>query len=113
MLVSRALKRSTVDFTLVECKNLTDAKSLLASSSDDLSLALLDLELGDGRGTELISLLREHTQFKLVPILVLSTSRRDEDIDECYQLGANRYLPKDDDPSLFTKNLLEEIFKLI
>jgi DNA-binding NarL/FixJ family response regulator len=56
-------------------------------------------------GLELLAWIREHPEFRVIPTLVLSSSRQDPDIEKAYNLGANTYLIK---PSSF-----DELAKLV
>lgn len=57
-------------------------------------LILLDLNLPRKGGLEIISQIKSDPNLKEIPIIILTTSDRNEDITRCYQLGANSYLTK-------------------
>jgi two-component system response regulator len=57
-------------------------------------LILLDLNLPRKSGLEIIAQVRADPHRKSIPIIILTTSDRDEDIARCYHLGANSYLTK-------------------
>ena len=71
-------------------------------------LVILDWKLPYLMGEEVLRAIRKQPPFKTLPVLVLSSSARVNDIDRAYQLGANAYLEK---PS--TENRLAELVKLI
>ena len=58
------------------------------------SLAFLDLNLPRMTGREFLSLIRSSVQFRLTPVVVLSTSRQPEDVRQAYAGGANTYIEK-------------------
>jgi two-component system, response regulator len=58
------------------------------------SLVLLDLKLPRIDGLEVLRRIREHERTKRVPVVVLTSSREDEDIMRSYALGANAYVRK-------------------
>jgi CheY-like chemotaxis protein len=66
---------------------------------------ILDLKMPRMGGLELLAWIREHPEFRVIPTLVLSSSRQDPDIEKAYNLGANTYLIK---PSSF-----DELAKLV
>jgi CheY-like chemotaxis protein len=68
---------------------------------------ILDLKMPRMGGLELLSWIRDHPKFKVIPTLIMSSSRQDPDIDKAYALGANTYLIK---PSSFTE--LTDMIKL-
>jgi CheY-like chemotaxis protein len=57
-------------------------------------LVLLDLNLPRRSGTEVLEQIKKHEQLRDIPVIMLSTSDRDEDVKRCYHLGANSYLSK-------------------
>lgn len=65
------------------------------------SLVLLDLNLPNLDGREVLARLREDERFTTLPIVVLSTSGSEEDIRSSYTLGCNSYIQKPDDPNAF------------
>jgi hypothetical protein len=57
-------------------------------------IVLLDLKLPKYSGFELLERFRNHPKFAATPIIVLSSSDDEGDINRAYQLGANSYLVK-------------------
>lgn len=57
-------------------------------------LILLDLNLPKKSGYEVLAELRANAEMRHVPVIILSTSDREEDIIRCYRTGANNYLTK-------------------
>jgi CheY-like chemotaxis protein len=55
---------------------------------------LLDLKLPKIDGLEVLRRIRAHPQFYSIPIIVLTTSSEDRDVQAAYQLGANSYILK-------------------
>ncbi|MEA5471724.1 response regulator [Spirulina sp. 06S082] len=55
---------------------------------------LLDLNLPGLDGRELLEQLKQDENFKTIPIIIFTTSSNPEDIEWCYQQGANGYLIK-------------------
>ncbi|OLC01866.1 MAG: two-component system response regulator [Gemmatimonadetes bacterium 13_1_40CM_4_69_8] len=58
------------------------------------TLMLLDLKLPRRSGLEVLAWVRQHSGLKRLPIVVLSSSRNEVDINRAYDLGANSYLVK-------------------
>lgn len=58
------------------------------------SLVLLDLKLPKVDGLEVLRRIRAHERTKLVPVVVLTSSREEEDLLKSYSLGANAYVRK-------------------
>jgi CheY-like chemotaxis protein len=57
-------------------------------------LILLDLKLPKLSGLEVLKILKNEPATKKIPIVVLTSSTEDTDIEECYRLGVNSYIVK-------------------
>jgi CheY-like chemotaxis protein len=55
---------------------------------------LLDLNLPNTDGRDVIQMVKESPDLKTIPIIVLTTSNSLQDIQTCYQYGANCYMLK-------------------
>ncbi|AAF12176.1 MULTISPECIES: response regulator [Deinococcus] len=55
---------------------------------------LLDLNMPRLSGLELLDILKEDPQLQHIPVIVLTTSRAEEDVWRSYKLHANAYIPK-------------------
>lgn len=58
------------------------------------SLILLDLKLPKVDGLEVLRQLKAHVQLRTIPVIILTTSDEDADIQKAYALGANSYIVK-------------------
>lgn len=58
------------------------------------TLILLDLKLPKVDGLEVLRQLKSHPQLRSIPIVVLTSSAEDKDIQRAYTLGANSYIVK-------------------
>lgn len=58
------------------------------------SVILLDLNLPGVDGRYVLERIKQDTTFREIPIVVFTTSSNPEDIELCYQKGANGYLIK-------------------
>lgn len=86
-LLRRAFASCDVDTPLVQARRATDALFLLkAGGGRDAPypcLVLLDLNLPDIDGRELLSILRSDESMRFVPVVVLTTSNNPSDIQLC------------------------------
>jgi len=57
-------------------------------------LILLDLNMPVKDGREVLQEIKSHADLRRIPVVVLTTSRADTDIDLIYQLGANSFITK-------------------
>ncbi len=64
-------------------------------TADDLpKLILLDLNIPKITGIDVLRTIKENPVTKIIPVVVLSSSKDDEDILKSYALGANSYIQK-------------------
>ncbi|HEY9641786.1 MAG TPA: response regulator [Coleofasciculaceae cyanobacterium] len=75
-------------------------------------LILLDLNLPKKDGREVLEIIKAHKQLKRIPVIILTTSRSEEDIIKAYDLHANCYITKPMDLDQFIKviQLIEEFW---
>jgi CheY-like chemotaxis protein len=102
-LTKEALRESTVNHRLHIVNNGLEAMDFLHRKSPyegapRPALILLDLNLPKKDGRETLAEIKTHMLLKQIPVLVLSTSKADEDIRRSYDLHANCYIVK---PVLF------------
>jgi chemotaxis family two-component system response regulator Rcp1 len=57
-------------------------------------LILLDLNLPRKNGREVLGELKASPTHRHIPVLMMSSSKADEDIRECYRMNANCYITK-------------------
>lgn len=65
-------------------------------------LILLDLKLPRIDGIEVLRKLRKDERTKLIPVVILTSSKEPSDLLGCYRLGCNSYIRKPVDFTLFT-----------
>ena len=58
------------------------------------NLILLDLNMPKKDGFEVLQEIKANPKFRKVPVIVLSTSMADPDVERSYQLGANGFIAK-------------------
>jgi CheY-like chemotaxis protein len=62
--------------------------------SGDLAVVLLDLKLPKVDGLEVLRTLKADAKLKYTPVVVLTSSREEQDMIESYRLGVNAYVVK-------------------
>jgi DNA-binding response OmpR family regulator len=90
-------------------------KGLRLAKKDKPDLVLLDLQLPELSGFEVLEDLKRSNETKQIPVLVLTNFSQKEDIDRCLNLGASDYLIKahfvPSEVIAKIKNILEEVSK--
>ena len=66
-------------------------------------VVLLDLKLPKINGLEVLTIIKADECLRLIPVVVLSSSREAPDVVECYQHGVNAYVVKPVDFTEFMK----------
>jgi CheY-like chemotaxis protein len=100
IITQRAMKESGLEVDLVVVRDGQEAVEFLLSESrcgqphPRPDLILLDLNLPRLAGREVLERIRQHNGLRPVPVIVLTTSNRQEDIEQMYRAGANTYIQK-------------------
>jgi two-component system, response regulator len=58
------------------------------------AVVLLDLKMPKVDGTEVLRQIKGDPQLKVIPVIVMTSSREESDLHGSYQLGANAYVVK-------------------
>lgn len=58
------------------------------------AVILLDIKLPKVNGLEVLRQLKAHEQFRLIPVVMLTSSSENIDLRTAYELGANSYIVK-------------------
>lgn len=66
-------------------------------------IVLLDLDLPQKGGCEVLEIIRDESPLQGLPVLMLTVSSDNEDIARCYEADANAYLTKPTDPTEFSE----------
>ncbi|HET6466558.1 MAG TPA: response regulator [Nitrospiria bacterium] len=100
-LTLRALKKNNVANKVVVARDGAQALDVLLGQGrppqqdgGQVSLVLLDLKLPKVDGLEVLKKLREDPKTKLLPIVVLTSSKEEQDMIQSYSRGANSYIRK-------------------
>ena len=102
VLIRRAFQKAGIGNPIVDLDHGDDAVAYLDGTgtySDRHryplpALMLLDLKLPRRSGLEVLAWVRQHEGLKRLPVVVLTSSRDEGDINQAYDLGANSYLVK-------------------
>src|SRR5438105_3988550 len=100
-IIERALREGDIAHRLTVIPNGRHALDYLFGLRDEPSpterepdLILLDLNLPGLDGWQVLTQIKSDPYLRIIPVIVLTTSHRDEDVLQTYRAGANTYIPK-------------------
>ena len=94
-LTMRALKKHGIANDIVVLRDGVEALAFLLAPDQPLpQLVLLDLNLPRISGLEVLERLRSEERTKLLPVVILTSSNEERDLNSGYRLGANSYVRK-------------------
>ena len=100
-LIEKNIRRAGVNNEIIPFGNGTEALAYLfgPDGSGEVSagrslLILLDLNLPDMGGVEILEKVKANQHTKRSPVIVLTTTDDSREIQRCYDLGANVYITK-------------------
>ena len=98
-LVQEALKNSSMNYHMEIVRDGVAAMAYLLQEGEYANvsrpdLIILDLNLPKKDGREVLAENKTNTQFKRIPVIVLTTSKNEDDIYQSYDLNANCFITK-------------------
>jgi CheY-like chemotaxis protein len=101
-LTSRALRKKNLLGRLYHVKDGAEAINFIFGEGEFASgrevnrpkLILLDLKMPKVSGLEVLRKVREDDRTKMIPVVILTSSKEARDISQAYILGANSYIEK-------------------
>jgi CheY-like chemotaxis protein len=100
-LIEKNIRRAGVNNEIVAFENGTEATQYLFGrdgsgkvSAQRALLILLDLNLPDMSGTDILTQIKANEHLKRSPVVVLTTTDDQVEIQRCYDLGCNVYITK-------------------
>lgn len=98
----RALRRSGLRNPIFRCADGDEALDFLHRRGEFADpekaprpgVILLDLNLPGTDGREVLAEIKTDPQLKQIPVVVLTTSSDDRDVNACYRAGASSYIQK-------------------
>jgi two-component system response regulator len=111
----RALKKNNLANGLLHLKNGAEALDFIFAEGSYSnrqienvpSLILLDLKLPKVNGIEVLRKIKSDERTKKIPVVMLTSSREDPDIKNCYAFGVNSYVVKPVEFDAFYKTIAD------
>lgn len=117
-LTIRALLKSGITNPLLHVKDGEEAINFMygkghysnKNANDLPKLILLDLKMPKVDGIEVLRVLKGDEHLKKVPVVLLTSSKEDKDVKECYSCGVNSYIVKPVDFDSYKKSVTSVAF---
>ena len=114
-LTIRALTKNHLANKLVHAKDGAEALEFIFAEGkysdrkveNGPKVILLDLKMPKVSGIEVLRKIKGDERTKKIPVVMLTSSKEDPDIQECYKLGVNSYVVKPVDFEQFIKAVSE------
>lgn len=114
-LTLRALRRNNVNNEVVVAYDGQEALDYLFGSGSyagrDMAVmpavVILDLKIPKVSGLEVLQQIRRKEDTRSIPVIVLTSSDDETQVEECYKLGANSYIKKPTDPEEYSDMILQ------
>jgi CheY-like chemotaxis protein len=98
----RSFKKAHFHNPVQWCKSGKDALDLLKHEGkyattlhvEKPALILMDLNMPGIDGRKALALIKQDVDLKKIPVVILTTSNAEKDIEQCYELGASTYIQK-------------------
>ena len=112
LITKRALSKGKISNALYVVNNGEEAIRFLRKEGDykgacTPALVLLDLNMPKMDGFQVLKEVKNDENLRSIPIIVLTTSDRDRDIDDAYKYGCNSYIVKPVSFENFIKTVID------
>ena len=112
LLTKEAFKECPISHTIYTVKDGIEALNFLKkegefNGAERPDLILLDLNLPKKDGREVLAEIKKDDNLKGIPVIILSTSKNEIDIQKTYELKANCYISKPVELDSFFKIIAE------
>jgi len=108
-LTLRAFKKYNLANEIIVAKDGEEALNIIFGRDEENKeqslpdLILLDLKLPKVDGLEVLKKIKDNQETQLIPVIVLTSSKEENDLVESYRLGVNSYIRKPIDFDKFTE----------
>ncbi|MCF7936309.1 MAG: response regulator [Synergistales bacterium] len=108
LMIKRAFRKGKIGNSFDYVSNGKEALDYLHKREPSrVQLILLDLNMEIMNGFDFLRMRLRLPEIKKIPVVVLTASSRQEDVERAYALEANSYVEKPIEPSAFVKAILD------
>lgn len=107
LMIKRGFKKGKIGNELLCVSNGQEGLDYLNNeTAKKIQLILLDLNMEVMNGFDFLVERQKYDYIKAIPVVILTSSNRYQDVEKAYALGANSYVEKPLDPDKFIKAIL-------
>ena len=107
-LISRAIKQGGRSEDLIYLQDGEKAVDYFENEPPDLpKLVLLDINLPKVNGIEVLKKIKRDKRYRMLPVVILTTSDSSNDKDKCFNFKANDYIVKSTDMKEFMAKVVK------
>ncbi|WP_439813892.1 response regulator [Zavarzinia sp. CC-PAN008] len=106
-IIEKNIRRAGINNELTHFTHGQPALDFLFGMLRGPALVLLDLNLPDLNGVEILARVKSHPVLKRTPVIVLTTVEDSDEITRCYDLGCNCYIKKPVNFEAFSQAILQ------
>jgi len=103
--VERALQELKIGNKLIHVENGEEALDILKSKEAKPAIILLDLNMPKMGGLEFLKIIKQDTQCRSIPVIVLTTSMEKQDIEHSFNQSVAGYMVKPVDYEEFLEKM--------
>jgi two-component system chemotaxis response regulator CheY len=110
--IVRKIIRSAVEvlnYELIEAADGADALAILRKESADIILILLDWNMPGMNGFDFLTTVKNHPEFKKIPVMMVTTESEKENIVKAIKAGAAHYMIK----PFTTEELIKKVMECL
>lgn len=107
-LTLRTLKKNKLANSILHLSDGQEALDYLEKPENGIpKVILLDLKMPRVDGIDVLRRIKSNERLKIIPVVVLTSSRQERDVIESYKLGVNAYIVKPVDFEQFVKAITD------
>lgn len=106
--IKRAFRDIKVENELIIAEDGEKALEMLKAMQEYPQVIILDLNMPKLSGIEFLKIIKKDENFAIIPVVIMTTSKEDEDKLNCYKNGVSGYVEKPIDYNEFL-----EILKIV
>ena len=112
-LIKTNLKRTGIDAKFIRAKDGEEAIAFLKNpdlakptfSFKDKLVVLLDIRMPKVDGVQVLQFIKQSEYYKILPVIMFTTSNRAAEVKRCYEAGCNFYMKKEVDYKKFSEKI--------